>query len=208
MTSKKKTAPKGKKSRTQKTFPLTQSLTVLLTDQPSQEDVNPLIHLQLPEATNTARPAKKKKPTAAETEKAIAKAEDAQKALLQRMANRKKVFIESMVKSLGVVTKAVQISGIPSRTHYTWLDTDPDYRDAIANIKEVTLDFYEDALHELIKQKNPAAVIFALKTQAKRRGYIETVHNINNNQDDANVHFYLPDNSRPSAPIEDAKIVS
>ena len=163
-----------------------------------------------PKATDTTT--KKHKPASskskAEIEKARVKAETGLKVATQKVANRKKTFLNAMVKALCVVTKAVQISGIPMRTHYQWLEDDPDYRDQVASLKEVVLDFYEDALHELIRQKNPAAVIFALKTQAKRRGYIETVHNINNNQDDANVHFYLPDNARPSAPIEDAKIVS
>jgi hypothetical protein len=112
------------------------------------------------------------------------------------LAARKKAFVEAMIKSLGVATRASLATGIPLRTHRGWMQADEVYRDAIIEVKEVALDFYEESLHELIRKKNPAAVIFALKTQGKKRGYIETVHNFNQNFDDNNVHYYLPDNGR------------
>lgn len=127
-------------------------------------------------------------------------------AALPVVAARKKVFIEAMVKHLGVATRASIVTGIPTRTHRHWLATDEIYRDAIQDIKEVTLDFYEESLHELIRKKNPAAVIFALKTQGKKRGYIETVVNFNQNFDDNNVHYYLPDNGRDG--LLEAQIVN
>jgi len=130
-----------------------------------------------------------------------------QKAVLPVVAARKKVFIEAMVKHLGIATRASIVTGIPARTHRHWLATDEVYRDAIQDIKEVCLDFYEEMLHDLVRKKNPAAVIFALKTQGKKRGYIETVHNFNQNFDDNNVHYYLPDNGRDGL-LEDAQIVS
>jgi hypothetical protein len=128
-------------------------------------------------------------------------------AALPVVAARKKVFIEAMVKHLGIATRASIVTGIPARTHRHWLATDEVYRDAIQDIKEVCLDFYEEMLHDLVRKKNPAAVIFALKTQGKKRGYIETVHNFNQNFDDNNVHYYLPDNGRDGL-LEDAQIVS
>lgn len=124
---------------------------------------------------------------------------------VHRLAQRKKLFVEAMVQALGIVSKAARISGIPPRTHYFWMESDMEYQAAIIGIKEVTLDFYEDALHQLIKDKHPAAIIFALKTQGKRRGYIESSNHIPVTNDD-NVQFYLPDNNR-DRDITDATIV-
>lgn len=123
------------------------------------------------------------------------------------LAARKKAFVEAMVKHLGVATRASIATGIPLRTHRGWMQADEVYRDAIIEVKEVALDFYEESLHELIRKKNPAAIIFALKTQGKKRGYIETVHNFNQNFDDNNVHYYLPDNGRDGL-MQDAQIVN
>ena len=178
---KKATPKKARKTptrrRTQAVAPITNKQAELLT----REEQDPL---QLP--TNT---------------------QEQKNAALPVVAARKKVFIEAMVKHLGVATRAAIVTGIPTRTHRHWLATDEVYRDAIQDIKEVTLDFYEESLHELIRKKNPAAVIFALKTQGKKRGYIETVHNFNQNFDDNNVHYYLPDNGRDGL-LQDANVVN
>jgi len=40
-------------------------------------------------------------------------------------------------------------------------------------VLEIALDYGESKLFELIADKNPAAVIFFLKTKGKKRGYIE-----------------------------------
>lgn len=224
---KKKPAKKATKSRVQKSksvFPLDNNLIDLITSEPNPEDhqqpqdqtnPQPVSHLLItggalnagktkhltPKETLKQKNAERK--TRIEAEMKL----EEQKAILQRVTARKKAFIKAMVKSLGIVTKAVQSSGIPERTHFWWMEHDEVYRDKINSIKEVALDFYEDALHELIRQKHPAAIIFALKTQGRRRGYIETVHNVNQNMDDNNMVFYLPDNKRDED-IQDAKIIS
>ena len=50
---------------------------------------------------------------------------------------------------------------------------DPEYREAVRLLDERTIDFAESHLHALIKDKNPAATIFFLKTKGKNRGYVE-----------------------------------
>lgn len=130
----------------------------------------------------------------------------AQPPLIAALKARKAAFVRAMTQSLGVASKASVMTGIPLRTHRQWMQDDEVYRALITELKEVALDFYEEALHELVKQRNPAAVIFALKTQGKRRGYIETVHNMNQAFDDNNVTiFEIPDNNRGT--IEDAKVI-
>jgi hypothetical protein len=123
--------------------------------------------------------------------------DEAVKSTLPQIAARKAAFVSAMVQSLGVASKASLLTGIPLRTHRYWMAEDEVYRGLIAEMKEVALDFYEETLHQLIREKNVSAVIFALKTQGKRRGYIESVHQITQTFDDNNVTvFEIPDNQR------------
>jgi len=85
----------------------------------------------------------------------------------------KAAMLEALEKSLGIVTSAVQIVGIERKTHYNWMKSDMQYKAAVESIADKALDFAETHLHALIKDKNPAAVIFFLKTKGKARGYVE-----------------------------------
>lgn len=85
----------------------------------------------------------------------------------------KKAMIEALEKSLGIVTTACKTVGISRVTHYDWYKKDEDYRAAVDNLENVTLDFAESQLHRQIKDGNTSATIFYLKTRGKKRGYIE-----------------------------------
>lgn len=86
---------------------------------------------------------------------------------------KKAAMLKALEESLGIVTTACAKVDISRNTHYLWLKDDPIYAEAVRDLEEVVLDFGESALHELVKQLNPAGVIFMLKTKGKRRGYIE-----------------------------------
>jgi len=89
------------------------------------------------------------------------------------MQQRKKAMIDALEKALGVVTVACKQVGIDRTTHYRWLKEDEEYKEAVEEISDVALDFAESQLHRQIKDGNVAATIFFLKTQGKRRGYVE-----------------------------------
>jgi len=74
---------------------------------------------------------------------------------------------------LGIVTTACNAVGIGRTTHYQWMKDDPQYAKEVKDIENRTLDFAESHLHKLIKEGNPAATIFFLKTKGKSRGYVE-----------------------------------
>lgn len=182
----------------------------LLTQEPDTQDTLQLTeeNTQLQQTTETTEATtkttnKKKRDTSFTAKK---KGDPAKFNPLQEIAVRKKAFIYAMIENLGVVSKAVESSKIPMRTHYQWLEDDENYRNAIAQVKEVVLDFAEHALHNLVKQGNVTAIIWLLKTQGKKRGYIETVHNLNQATDDSNVTFYIPDNNRDEN-IQDANVI-
>ena len=85
----------------------------------------------------------------------------------------KRTMLDALECSLGIVSTACEKAGISRQTHYNWLKDDPEYKEAVRAIEERTIDFAESHLHALIKDKNPAATIFFLKTKGKTRGYID-----------------------------------
>jgi len=88
-------------------------------------------------------------------------------------STRKKDLLDALERSLGIVSTACEKVGVDRKTHYNWMKDDPEYKEAVRAIEERTIDFAESHLHALIKDKNPAATIFFLKTKGKNRGYVE-----------------------------------
>ena len=88
-------------------------------------------------------------------------------------STRKKDLLDALERSLGIVSTACEKAGVSRQTHYNWLKDDPEYKAAVDQIQESVIDFAESHLYKLIKEGNPAANIFYLKTKGKNRGYIE-----------------------------------
>jgi hypothetical protein len=89
------------------------------------------------------------------------------------MAPRKKKMIEALSKHLGIITSACQEVGLTRETHYQWLKNDKDYADAVSALETKKDDVIEKAFLSLVIDKNPQAVIHAVKTKLKHRGYGE-----------------------------------
>jgi len=89
------------------------------------------------------------------------------------------MMIQAMKDQLGILTLAMKQVGISRQTHYNWMKSDEKYAQAMSEVPEMVVDFAENALFKLMQDKNPAAIIFFLKTKARHRGYIErTDHDI------------------------------
>jgi hypothetical protein len=82
-------------------------------------------------------------------------------------------MLKALRKSLGVVTPAIEAVGIERTTHYLWMNSDPEYKQAVEDMKEVSLDFSETHLFKQIAAGNSSSTQFHLKTQGKKRGYVE-----------------------------------
>ena len=91
----------------------------------------------------------------------------------EQTEQRKKAMLEALELSLGIVSTASKKANVGRTQHYEWLKEDPAYKAAVEAIQESVIDFAESHLHALIKDKNPAATIFFLKTKGKNRGYVE-----------------------------------
>lgn len=99
-----------------------------------------------------------------------------EKSIIETTARNKKLMLEALTKTLGIVTSASQMSGVSKSAHYRYLSEDKQYKEDVFEIKERCIDFAETSLLEQIRRLNTTATIFYLKTRAKHRGYVETVH--------------------------------
>lgn len=93
---------------------------------------------------------------------------------MNKTEHHKKAMLEALESSLGIVTTACKTVGIGRTTHYMWLLEDSDYREAVRDIGEMTIDFAESQLYQQIKNSNTTATIFFLKTKGRDRGYVES----------------------------------
>lgn len=91
---------------------------------------------------------------------------------MSKMNDKKIAVLESLEKSLGIVTTAVKQVGIARSTFYEWMK-DEDFKKRVDDIQNIALDFAESQLHKQIRDGNTSATIFYLKTKGKNRGYIE-----------------------------------
>ena len=107
--------------------------------------------------------------------------------------NRKKLVLEKLYASHGIITTATQNANIARSTFYEWLGSDPEFKAAVEAVNESAIDFVESKLFEKVNgvtvrkgvdeetgeditydlPPSDTAIIFYLKTKAKKRGYIE-----------------------------------
>lgn len=71
------------------------------------------------------------------------------------------------------MTATAEALGISRRQLYKWYNGSEKLKAEMDNIKETLLDFAESKLAELIAQGDKTAIIFFLKCQGKKRGYVE-----------------------------------
>ena len=88
---------------------------------------------------------------------------------------KKKAFQEAYKKAFGNVTQSCNAIGIDRSTYYDWIKKDAKFKKDIEELEpeERFMDFLESKLVERINKGDTTSIIFALKTQAKKRGYVE-----------------------------------
>ena len=86
---------------------------------------------------------------------------------------QKEAMLTALETQLGIVSAACGKVGISRQTHYRWIAEDEDYATNVNELKNFALDFAESKLLECIKMNRETSIIFYLKTQGKKRGYVE-----------------------------------
>ena len=105
---------------------------------------------------------------------------------MNKTEQHKKAMLQALEKSLGNVTDACKQLQISRSTYYSWLKSDEEFKNEVEAIEEISIDFVESKLFELIdgvtiqgqedtykERPNVSATIFYLKTKGKKRGYVE-----------------------------------
>ena len=82
-----------------------------------------------------------------------------------RIKRDKNRLLKCLEESLGVVTDACLMANLSRETHYKWYSQDENYKKAVDDISDITLDFAENSLHKQIKAGNTPATTFFLKSQ-------------------------------------------
>ena len=86
------------------------------------------------------------------------------------MDKRQITFLDTLNKSLGVLTLALQQSGVRKHEYDDWMQ-EMEFEEKVNEIQESSLDFVENQLMKLIREGDMTAITFYLKTKGKHRGY-------------------------------------
>ncbi|QDP64654.1 MAG: hypothetical protein Unbinned4585contig1001_18 [Prokaryotic dsDNA virus sp.] len=93
------------------------------------------------------------------------------------MANKNRYTEEqikdSLIKAGGFVSIACKSLKCTRKTIYNYIDKYPQLKDVVKDIREQYLDVAEAALIKNVKDGKTTDIIFYLKTQGKKRGYVE-----------------------------------
>jgi hypothetical protein len=103
-----------------------------------------------------------------------------------KIDTHKKELLEALAKSRGIVSTACDSVGLSRTTFYDYVNNDPEFATAVEEVNEAAIDFVESKLQEKISgikvmsqqgvyevPPSDTAIIFFLKTKAKKRGYVE-----------------------------------
>lgn len=102
------------------------------------------------------------------------KVEDSKPTELAVIQQNKENYLLYLEKNMGIKTKACVESGLSVKIINKYMKDDPEFKQKCEEVKEICLDFAEDQLFQLIKDKNKEAILFYLKSQGKSRGYTDT----------------------------------
>ena len=85
----------------------------------------------------------------------------------------KKTFLKILKGNGGNINDACNATNVSRRTIYVWMEKEQWFKDSIDDIREIGVDNVESALYKNAIEGNTTAQIFYLKTQGKKRGYVE-----------------------------------
>jgi hypothetical protein len=88
--------------------------------------------------------------------------------------NKKRLLI-TLEKHLGIVTEACKEADISRTIFYKYCKEDPDFKAAVDDINEITIDFAENALLKKIKEGSERSILFYMRYRARKRGYSDSI---------------------------------
>lgn len=124
----------------------------------------------------------------------------------EQTERNKKAVLETLKKSMGIISTACEKAGIGRTTFYEYMKTDPEFKAEVEAINERSIDFVESKLFEKMSgvrvqgqngvyaiPPSDTALIFYLKTKGKNRGYVERQEVMINPDQDIDVGYGTED---------------
>ena len=100
---------------------------------------------------------------------------------------KKKMLIESLENSLGIVSTACTKVNVSRSSFYKWYKEDEVFRKKVDEIDSVKLDFVESQLFKNIQNLKEKSIIFYLQHKGHKRGYIQKQNiNLTSNEEKIN----------------------
>lgn len=87
----------------------------------------------------------------------------------------KKKLLEALEKTLGIITPACKEVGISRNQFYIYYNTDQEFKAAVDDITDITIDFVESQLFKKIREGDNQAILFFMKYKGRKRGYTEKI---------------------------------
>lgn len=84
-----------------------------------------------------------------------------------------KIVIRALEEALGNISAAAAGLRISRQTLYNYMNSNPDVKLALGDIRERMKDNVESVLYSKALAGDNSCIFFYLKTQAKDRGYVE-----------------------------------
>jgi ACT domain-containing protein len=94
---------------------------------------------------------------------------------MKQPEKHKEKLLEALERSLGIVTPACKEVGVSRETFYRYYREDVDFKKAVDDINEITLDFAENQLLKKIKEGSERSILFYMKYKARKRGYTDSL---------------------------------
>ena len=92
---------------------------------------------------------------------------------MNKLNTKKKDFLVILSNNAGNISESCRKANIGRSTFYLWFNNDSDFKKEVESVREDLLDFAESKLWEKIVSGNLTAIIFYLKCQGQKRGYID-----------------------------------
>lgn len=89
------------------------------------------------------------------------------------LSKEQKSVLEALEACHGVVTTACELAQVSRTQFYKWKKDNEEFAQKVEEASEVAIDFVENKLFERIEEGSDTAILFFLKTRAKKRGYVE-----------------------------------
>lgn len=93
----------------------------------------------------------------------------------QGRQTRQHLFIYALTQSAFNTSRALRMVGIPRRTFEQWCSRDPDFAELVDEIHWHKQNFFEQAFIARVAAGDTSAVIHAVKTKCRDRGYNEKI---------------------------------